>query len=217
MNIKIKDPFSALSHLVGVILSVFGTVLLVYYAYIANTIGNVIAFLIYGISLIALYTASTVYHWVPLNDEKGLILRKLDHMMIFVLIAGTYTPICLVALRGVCGWVLFSLVWIIAIAGIIMKAFAMDIPRWIYTGIYIAMGWLAIFVFYPLSKALPIAGIIWLVLGGVFYTVGGVIYALKWPKINSKWFGFHELFHLFILAGSACHYWLIFNYLLNIQ
>ena len=216
MYSKIKDPFSALSHLVGAVLSIIGSIILICNASQKATTWHIVSFSIYGISLILLYTASTIYHWLPLCDEDGLIYRKLDHMMIYVLIAGTYTPICLTSLRGPWGWSLLIGIWILAIGGIILKSISMNIPRWISTVIYIIMGWLVVIAFYPLKKEVPLAGIGWLVGGGVFYTLGAIFYAKKWPKFNCKWFGFHELFHLFVMGGSFCHFWLMYKYVLNI-
>ena len=217
MNCKIKDPFSAISHLVGAILSVLGTIILIYASIRGATVWHTVSFIIYGISLISLYTASTIYHWLPLSDEDGLIYRKIDHMMIYVLIAGTYTPICLTSLRGPWGWSLLISIWGLAIGGIVLKSISMNIPRWVSTAIYIIMGWLVIIAFYPLKRVIPLAGLGWLIGGGVFYTVGAIIYAKKWPKFTCKWFGFHELFHLFVMAGSACHFWVMYRYVLNIM
>lgn len=214
MKTKIKDPFSALSHLIGAIMSVIGSIILVYNASQEGSIWHILSFVIYGISLISLYTASTVYHWLPLSDEDGLIYRKIDHMMIYVLIAGTYTPICLISLRGPWGWSLLIGIWVLAIGGIILKSISMDIPRWISTAIYIIMGWLVVIAFYPLKNAVSLAGIGWLIGGGIFYTVGAIFYGKRWPKFECKWFGFHELFHLFVMAGSACHFWLMYKYIL---
>jgi hemolysin III len=214
MKCKIKDPVSALTHLVGAILSLFGALLLIRYAYQEATTWHIVSFIIYSISLISLYTASTIYHWVPISGEKGLVLRKIDHMMIYILIAGTYTPICLISLRGPWGWSLLISIWILAIAGIILKSISMDIPRWLSTGIYIVMGWLVVIAFYPLRRSLPTQGILWLIGGGIVYTLGAVIYALKWPKFTNKWFGFHELFHLFVIGGSVCHFLLMYKYIL---
>jgi hemolysin III len=211
---KIKDPFSALSHLIGAIMSVIGSIILVYNASQEGSMWHILSSVIYGISLISLYTASTVYHWLPLSDEDGLIYRKIDHMMIYVLIAGTYTPICLVSLRGPWGWSLLIGIWALAIGGIILKSISMNIPRWISTAIYVIMGWLVVIAFYPLKNAVSLAGIGWLIGGGIFYTVGAIFYAKKWPEFNCKWFGFHELFHLFVMAGSACHFWLMYKYIL---
>ncbi|MGJ0847096.1 PAQR family membrane homeostasis protein TrhA [Tissierella praeacuta] len=214
MNSRIKDPFSAISHLIGAILSIIGSIVLIYYAKQKHSLLYMVSFIIYGISLISLYTASTVYHWLPLSDGDKLIYRKIDHMMIYVLIAGTYTPICLISLHGPWGWSLFIGIWAIAMGGIILKSISMDIPRWISTAIYIIMGWIVAIALFPLKKALSLAGISWLIGGGILYTVGAIIYGQKWPHTNCKWFGFHELFHLFVMAGSACHFWMIYKYVL---
>lgn len=134
--------------------------------------------------------------------------------MIFVLIAGTYTPICLVSLHGIWGWVLFGLIWGMAILGIFLKFFWMNAPRWFSTLIYVVMGWLAIIAFVPLQRAVSWKGVALLLAGGLAYTVGAVIYALKKPNIACKYFGFHEIFHVFVLLGSACHIAFMFLYVL---
>ena len=135
-------------------------------------------------------------------------------MMIFVLIAGSYTPVCLINLRGKTGWTLLALVWAFALGGIILKAIWINAPRWLSTAIYVIMGWLIVFAFYPLEKAVPIGGIVLLAGGGIIYTLGAVIYAVKWPKLNFKMFGFHEIFHLFVMAGTAMHTAFMFAYVL---
>jgi len=161
-----------------------------------------------------LYTASTLYHALNLPKNKIEILQKIDHMMIYVLIAGTYTPVCLTALRGVWGWSLFACIWSIAVIGILLKIFWFNAPRWLSTLFYIGMGWMVIIAFVPLVNAISPQGLNWLVAGGLLYTIGGIIYATKWPKINLKYFGFHELFHLFVLGGSICHFWFMIRYVL---
>ncbi|RYD04444.1 hypothetical protein N752_13805 [Desulforamulus aquiferis] len=138
-------------------------------------------------------------------------------MMIFVLIAGTYTPVCLIPLRGAWGWSLLVGIWVLAVAGIVLKAVWMQAPRWFSTMLYLVMGWLAVIAFWPLMNALSLAGIGWLVLGGVFYSIGAVFYGAKWPNIIPGWFGFHEIFHLFVMAGSFSHFWLMARYILYIR
>lgn len=209
---KIKDPVSALTHFVGAVLACVAVVALIIKALAIGTMLHVAAFGIFGLSLIALYTASTVYHMVDKPEAMRKIYKRIDHMMIFVLIAGTYTPICLISLNGPIGFTLLTIIWAIAISGIVMKALWIDAPRWLTTGLYILMGWLVIVAIYPVFNALPREGFTWLVTGGVLYTIGGIIYGLKWPLKERKWFGFHELFHIFVLAGSACHYILIAGY-----
>lgn len=212
---RFREPVSGFTHLFGAIASLAGLILLVAKKIIIPTSSplGLFSVIIFGLSLILLYTASTVYHLVRSNDKVILFLRKLDHSMIFILIAGTYTPICLIALEGFWRWSLFTLIWSFALLGIILKLTWFDAPRWLSTFFYIVMGWLAVFAISPLSKVLPKNAMILLVAGGIVYTIGGLIYALKWPKLNLKYWGFHEVFHLFVLGGSFLHYMLIIQYL----
>lgn len=205
MMAGIKDPVSCLTHMAGIALSVLCTVLLLAGAGSAGSARSIVAFAVFGASLILLYTASTVYHMLHVSDAVSATLRRIDHMMIFVLIAGTYTPVCLLALRGAWGWSLLALVWGFALAGILLKALWMGAPRWLSTGIYVLMGWLVLVAFVPLRDALsgPAFGL--LAAGGLSYTLGALIYAVKWPPFRSRWFGYHELFHLFVMGGSVFH------------
>lgn len=207
-------PWSAITHGAGAALAVLGTVLLLVRAALWG-LGpwSVTAFSIYGASMIVLYTASTLYHCLRTPVRGRLVLRKWDHCSIYLLIAGTYTPVCLVALRqaGGWGWALFGVIWGLALAGIVMTLFWVNAPRWVTSGVYLFMGWLAILAIYPLSHVLGWRGVTWLLVGGVLYSIGGVLYALKWPGRNNALFGCHEIFHLFILAGSVCHFLLIFQ------
>ncbi|MGE5674504.1 MAG: PAQR family membrane homeostasis protein TrhA [Mycobacterium leprae] len=207
-----KDPVSALTHAVGALLSIAGLVGLLYVAVHAGTVWHVVSFAIFGASLILLYTASATYHWLNLSERVDLALRKVDHIMIFVLIAGSYTPFCLIALRGAWGWSIFGVIWGLTIGGLFMKLFWMQAPRWLYTGLYVAMGWLIVMAMKPLMAVLP-AGFLWLLIGGLFYTVGAVLYATKWPNPIPERFGFHEIFHLFIMAGSLAHFWAVIHFL----
>ncbi len=214
---KLRDPFSGLSHLTGAFLSVVALILLVYNAVQHAKTLHVIAFSIFGASLILLYTASALYHLLPLPPKGVLLLRRIDHMMIFILIAGTYTPVCLIPLRGAWGYSLLVGVWALAIIGIIIKIFWMNAPRWFSTLIYVIMGWLIIIAFWPLIKTVSTGGIVWMCLGGIFYTVGAVFYGTKWPpNLVPGWFGFHEVFHLFVMAGSFSHFWLMIKYIMYI-
>ncbi|MFZ5354902.1 MAG: PAQR family membrane homeostasis protein TrhA [Bacillota bacterium] len=217
MSVKVKDPVSGFSHLFGVVLSILGLVLLVRYAINVGTVWHIIGFSIFGASLILLYSASSIYHLVIASEKSTRVLRKIDHIMIYVLIAGTYTPICLVPLRGGWGWSLLCSIWGIAMAGIILKLFWFNAPRWLYTLFYVIMGWLVIIAFMPLIKSVPFNGILWMIAGGIMYTTGALIYGTKWPRIKSKAFGFHEIFHIFVLYGSICHFWMMFRYVLYIK
>lgn len=209
---NIKDPMSTLTHFIGVILSIFAVFSLVKKASEVGSVLHVVAFTVFGISLILLYVASTTYHMIKRPKRLSNALHRIDHMMIFVLIAGTYTPICLIPLKGTLGLTFLSIIWSVAIAGILFKVFWMNAPRWINTGIYIGMGWMAVIIILPLLKTLPPNAIFWLFAGGVAYTVGALIYGMKWPKRNAKWFGFHEIFHVFVLIGSLCHFVMMYNY-----
>ena len=211
---KIKDPVSALTHFIGFLAAVPCTIILIYTAAKEATPTHVISMAVFGAALISLYAASSIYHTLNISEKATAILRRVDHMMIFVLIAGTYTPVCLLPLRGPWGWSILVLVWGSAIAGIALKALWMDAPRWLSSMLYVLMGWLVMIAFVPLINSVPAGGIALMVSGGVTYTLGAVIYALKRPKFNFKFFGFHELFHLFVMAGSAFHVVFMFKYMI---
>lgn len=205
-------PWSAITHGTGALLAVLGIVLLLIRTWqLHGSAWHYVTFSIYGASMIMLYTASTLYHCVNTSVTGRIALRKLDHTSIYLLIAGTYTPICLVSLRGPWGWTLFGIIWGLASLGLAMTMLWINAPRWITAGIYIFMGWLAIIAIYPLAQVLSFKGLFWLLLGGVMYTIGGVLYALKWPGRNNPKFGCHEIFHVFIILGSICHYLLMYR------
>lgn len=214
---KFREPISSLTHLVGAFLSTIGLILLIKYSSGITNSYNTIILSVFGISSILLYSASSTYHKSTSSKKVIKVLRRVDHAMIYILIAGTYTPICLIALKGTMGTLLFLGIWILALIGIVLKMIWFDAPRWLYTGFYILMGWLSIFAIIPIIKAISLGGFIWLLSGGLFYTVGGIIYATKRPKINLKLFGFHEIFHIFIMLGSLCHYILMFKYIMYIK
>lgn len=201
--------------MVGIPLSIAGLVLLVYHSALRTAPWHIVSFSIFGTSLILLYTASTLYHLLPLSEKGVGILRRIDHMMIYVLIAGTYTPITLIPLRGPWGWSLLACIWVLAVTGMVLKGVWFKAPRWLSTLFYGIMGWLVAIAMYPLSKTMPAGGIGWLVAGGMFYTIGAVIYGMKKP--NFKFLGFHEIFHLFVLAGSISHFWLMYQYIMFLK
>lgn len=208
MKQRIKDPGSAITHFIGCVMAMLAALpLLVKAAREPNRI-YMIAMSIFILSMILLYAASTIYHTVDSTEKVNRRLRKLDHIMIFVLIAGSYTPVCLIVLQGRTGLLLCTAVWIIAAIGIVVKACWITCPKWFSSIIYIGMGWLCVFAFIPIMKSLSIAGFAWLLAGGIIYTIGGIIYALKLPIFNShhKNFGSHEIFHLFVMGGSVCHF-----------
>jgi hemolysin III len=160
---------------------------------------------IFGAAIILLYAASTVYHTVNVSERVSNLMRRIDHIMIFILIAGTYTPVCLMPLRGPWGFGVLTGVWAMAVMGFLIKIFWMGAPRWFSTALYVIMGWLVVIAFVPLIKSISPGKISLLAAGGVTYTLGAVIYATKWPRFKFPHFGFHELFHVFVMGGSACH------------
>lgn len=213
MQITIREPGSAITHFIAMMMAVFATVPLLVKAGIQSGWENFLAMAIFMGSMILLYGTSATYHSVDLTGRSLRVFRKLDHMMIFVLIAGSYTPVCLIVLGGKLGYTLLALVWGIAAVGMLVKACWITCPKWFSSVIYIAMGWVCVLVFGPLLKTLSAPAFLWLLAGGIIYTVGGVIYALKLPIFNAKhkFFGSHEVFHLFVMGGSICHF--IFMYL----
>lgn len=218
---RIKDTVSGISHLIGAVLSIAGLVLLIVYsALYGEGAWDVVSFTIFGVGLVLLYTFSTLYHMLNLGEKGTRVLKKFDHMMIYVLIAASYTPICLGPLRGPWGWSIFGVVWTLAIIGIILTAVWIKAPRWLTTSIYLAMGWLVVVMAYPFIKTFielnALSSLWWLLIGGIFYTIGGIIYALKKFPFTSKYFGFHEIFHIFVMLGSFCQFWFVFRYLLYI-
>ncbi|WP_010238416.1 PAQR family membrane homeostasis protein TrhA [Clostridium arbusti] len=209
---KFREPVSGLTHLFGVAISIVGLIVLVDYALRLNNLWHISAFVVFGVSLILLYSASTVYHLTSASKKVIKVLRRIDHSMIYVLIAGSYTPICLIALRGRIGFTILAVIWALAIFGIIVKNFWFTAPRWLSTFFYIFMGWLVIVAIFPLARVFTTSAIMWLVLGGISYTVGGLIYGFQLPKMKNRYFGSHEIFHIFVLVGSFCHYWLVLRY-----
>ena len=214
-KVKAKDPGSAITHLIGMLMAVFAaTPLLIKAAGHPDSI-HLISLGIFILSMILLYTASTVYHTFGKTNKTHNRLKKFDHMSIYVLIAGTYTPICLIVLGGKVGLALLLVVWGIAIIGIMVTLFWVHCPKWFSAVVYIAMGWTCVLAFTQIINSLPIAAFQWLLAGGIIYTIGGVIYALKLPLFNSrhKNFGTHEIFHLFCIGGSFCHFMLMYLYI----
>jgi hemolysin III len=203
------EPFSCYSHLLGVLLAIAALVALLV---LSDGAPRIVGFSIYGASLILLYLASTLYHWLRLSPKQRDWLNRFDHVAIFLLIAGTYTPICLVTLRGGWGWSLFGLVWGAALCGAVIKLFGKELPRWMSTAMYVAMGWIAVIAAVPLVRVIPVPGLLWLLVGGLLYTAGGVIYASRRPDPFPNVFGFHEIFHLFVLGGSAAHFVFMVRY-----
>mgnify|MGYP004687124627 FL=1 len=214
MQITIREPGSALTHFIAMLLTAFAATPLLTKAALYASRESIIALSIFCVSMILLYGASATYHSLNLSGRPLRIFRKIDHMMIFILIAGSYTPICLTVLGGKLGYTLLAVIWGLALFGMILKACWITCPKWFSSVIYIAMGWACVAVFGPLLQVLPTAAFLWLLAGGIIYTIGGVIYALKLPLFNAKheFFGSHEIFHLFVMAGSFCHFIFMYCY-----
>ena len=216
MRIHLREPVNALTHGFGALLSVAGLVLLVLSATGPARPWHIVSFSIFGAALIATYLASALYHALPLGEVGVRRMRKLDHLMIYVLIAATYTPICLVVLRGVWGWSLFRTIWGLAVLGMGVKLFWLEAPRWLSTGFYLLMGWVALAALWPLVQAVKTEAFLWLLAGGVMYSVGAAVYGLKRPNPFPGVFGFHEIFHVFCILGSLSHFWLMLRYVSRI-
>ena len=212
----VKDPGSAITHFIGMLMAVFAAVPLIIKATHEPSPIYVVSIAIYAASLILLYAASTTYHTFDRSEKVNTILKKIDHMMISVLIAGSYTPICLLVLGGRLGIILLAIVWSIAIAGILIKALWVYCPKWVSSVLYIGMGWTCVLAFTQLLNSMSPAAFGWLLAGGLIYTAGGIIYALKLPIFNMKHkdFGSHEIFHLFVMGGSICHFVVMYAFVL---
>ena len=216
MRISLREPVNGLTHLAGAILSIVGFIVLVAIAVENGSTRQIVAFSIFGTSLVAMYCASAFYHSLKLSERGVAHLRRIDHMMIYILIAGTYTPVCLVILGGRLGIGLLIAVWSLAAMGVLQTITWMHAPDWLPTVLYIGMGWIAILVIRPLLMAAPPGFFYWLLAGGIIYTVGAVIHAVNWPRVREgasrRLFGSHEIWHLCVMAGSFAHYWAILAY-----
>ena len=210
---RLREPVNGLTHLAGALLACIGLAVLLTTAASAGRADQLLAFGVFGFSLILLYTASALYHLLPLSPAGVARLRRADHVAIFLLIAGTYTPFCLLALDG--GWRvgLLGLVWGLALFGVLLKLLWMDAPRWLSVTLYVGMGWVAVVAAPALLRSVPDGGIIWVLAGGLIYSAGALVYGLRRPNPMPGVFGFHELWHLFVVAESACHFWAVLRYI----
>jgi hemolysin III len=208
---KFRDPVSGLTHLGAALASVIGLGLLLYLG--RSNLTKEVSLLIYGCSLVLMFASSAVYHLVKSSPQVILILRKLDHSAIYLLIAGTYTPVCLHFFSGAWRWGLLGAVWGIGLAGIVVKLFVINAPRWLTAGVYLLMGWLGILAIQPMMTGVPIKALVWLLLGGLFFTIGAVIYITRKLDFVPGVFGFHEVWHIFVILGCLSHFILIATYI----
>ncbi len=206
---KLREPVNSLTHWAGAILALIGLIALLVIG--ANTPTKIISLSIYGLSLVAMFSASATYHMVNVKDKTLEIFRKIDHAAIYLLIAGTYTPICINAFTGFWKWGLLGIVWSLAVIGITLKIFFIRAPRWLNAGIYIAMGWLSIAAIGQMLATLPAWVLGWLLAGGIIYTLGAVVYITKIFNFKPGIFGFHEVWHIFVLLGAAAHFVAVFG------
>ena len=201
---KLREPFNGLSHLGGAVTALFGQIALLVEGWQGTA--RMISVAVYGLSLIAMFSASAAYHMAKVKPKALETLRKLDHAAIFLLIAGTYTPFCLIAFTGFFRWGLLALIWAIALVGILIKVFYVGAPRWLNAGMYVLMGWLCIIAAPQMPSVLPVTVLTWLIMGGVVYTLGAVVYATKMLNFAPGKFGFHEVWHIFVLLGALAHF-----------
>ena len=215
LNKIFREPINSITHWIGAILAIFALIAMLVKG-ISKDISTIglVSIIIFGASMILLYSISATYHSVISTDKVINAFRRLDHSMIFLLIAGSYAPFCLIGLGNKIGKIFFGIMIGVAVAGVIFKMCWFNCPRWLQTALYIAMGWSAVFVIKPLSMSISIEPIVWLIVGGVLYTIGGVLYGLKPKKLQFGMFGFHEIFHIFIILGSLSHFISVYPYLL---
>ena len=214
-----NEPLSALSHLLGAVLSIAALVLLIVSAAQVGTALHVVTFTIFGVTMFFLYLMSALYHSVCRDRSPNAkrVLQALDHTAVYILIAGTYTPVTLIVLPPGWGWTLFGLVWALALLGGIIKISQIRIPSSVSVALYLAMGWLVVIAGVPLVNALPSGGLFWLAMGGLCYTIGAVLYVLDTRVPRTRWFGMHEIFHVFVMLGSFAHFWMLIRYVVHMQ
>lgn len=215
MNLKMKEPVNTWTHFISFVAAIVGLAILIILC--KNNISKLVTMTIYGLSMILLYGASSLYHWVQTTPQKELLLKKIDHIAIYFLIAGSYTPVFYYGLEGAWRWAMLISVWSLALLGMALKIWFIHAPRYVSSAFYVSLGWIALVPFLQLIKHLPSGAIILMAVGGVLYTMGAVIYATKIFDFFPKRFGFHEIFHLFIAAGSIVHFIMIVIYIVPMQ
>ncbi|MCB0118277.1 MAG: hemolysin III family protein [Anaerolineales bacterium] len=201
---KLREPINSLTHWGGAILALAGLIALLIIGW--STPAKVISLIVYGISLIFMFSASATYHMVRVKDKALEVFRKVDHAAIYALIAGTYTPFCINAFEGFWKWGMLTLIWSLAVIGIVIKIFYMRSPRWLNAAIYVLMGWISVTAAGQMLAALPAWVLAWLIAGGIIYTLGAVVYATKLFNFKPGVFGFHEVWHIFVLLAAAAHF-----------
>lgn len=207
-----NELISAISHSAGFVLSIAGLILLVVLAS-AKDAWQIVGSAIFGSSLILLYLASSIYHFIPASHKAKSIFQKIDHSMIYVLIGGSYTIVCITILRGVLGWSILGVVLLLGTTGILLKTLGFKTSDWVSSLVYVAMGWVLVVAMPQLRVLLSYNALLWLFVGGVLYTIGAVFFALENLEQKNRLFGMHEIFHFFVMAGSFSHFWFALKYL----
>ena len=212
---RLKDPGSTLTHFAGFVISIMAMpVLLIRASLFGSSVTELTAYSLFMLSMIVLYGASSSYHAFDISEKGNMVLKKIDHLSIFLLIAGSYTPVCICGLGSVRGMILLTAIWLSAAAGMVFKLFWVNCPKYVSSVIYMMMGWMCLAVIPELYASVGMTGFLWLLAGGLFYSAGSVIYARRKDLFCLPGFGNHELFHCFVLAGSFCHYIFMYSYLI---
>jgi len=207
---KLRDPAGGLMHLGAAVAAVFGLAALLFIG--RSNLVKEVSLLVYGVALILMFSASTAYHLIKARPPVTQVLRKLDHSAIYLLIAGTYTPICLHFFTGFWQWGVVAIIWLMAIVGIVIKLFVIRAPRWLSAGVYLAMGWLCLMGIQVMLAAMPVGALVWLLLGGILFSVGSIVYVVEKPNFYPGVFGFHEVWHVFVILGCLSHFILVAAY-----
>lgn len=208
---KLREPVNGLTHLGAALLAIPGVALLLFLS--QGDPAKQLTLLLYGLGLVLMFSSSAAYHLVQSTPRIMLRLRKFDHSAIYLMIAGTYTPVCYQYLSGTWRWGLLATIWLLAFAGIGVKLFVIKAPRWVTAGIYLVMGWLAVVAIQEILRLMPVPAIAWLLAGGIFFTLGAIIYIAKWPNLLPRVLGFHEIWHIFVILGGLSHYILMAAYI----
>ncbi len=211
MVCRLREPVSGLTHFFGAVGALFGLIVLLFLGH--DSVTKAISLTIYGLSLVLMFSASSAYHLIPGSPKVIGILRKIDHSAIYILIAGSYTPICLHFFSGFWQWGLLAIVWTMAVIGVFTKLFIINAPRWVSAGIYLVMGWLSAFAIPEMMASMPLNALYGLLMGGIFFTLGAVVYITKKPDFRPGVFGFHEVWHIFVILGCASHFAVIAIYI----
>ena len=208
------EIFNSASHLVGAIFSLLAISILIVKSSVAGKPWHIISFSIYGSSLLFVFIASTLHHGLNSSKKIESILKLFDYFAIFPLIAGTYTPLCLILLKNSIGWTIFGVVWALAITGLTIKAIFPEIPKWVTNTVYISMGWIGAVIVIPLYSIIGLPGLFFLAFGGFFYSTGFVIFYIEKPNSIPGKFGFHEIWHIFVILGALSHFFMMYFFVL---